>query len=130
MKEVVDGDQPQRHEVTRILDEMFKIAKKDMEGEPVVDYDGQMSELRISAPYFAFFLKWRATQELDERSKAIMPRLTSSPLAAADQSADAPGLSLSSKGSDRYADSGRASQWKSSVAKRKGWKDRRRKGKR
>lgn len=54
---VVD-DPPQKHEVTRVLDEMTKIAREQIDGEPVVDYDGELATLYISDPYFAFWLRW------------------------------------------------------------------------
>jgi hypothetical protein len=50
IRSVIASPPPQRHEVTRVLDEMTKIAKR-MEGEPVVDWDGgSMSTLHISDP--------------------------------------------------------------------------------
>ena len=49
---------PQRHEVTRVLEEMSKIAREKIEGEPVVDYDEELSTLYISEPFFAYFLRW------------------------------------------------------------------------
>ncbi|NEW75059.1 ATP-binding protein [Streptomyces rhizosphaericus] len=58
LKEVLSSDAPQRHEVTRILEEMTKIATNEIEGEPVVDYDVELGKLYISDPYFAFFLRW------------------------------------------------------------------------
>ncbi|MET7906527.1 ATP-binding protein [Streptomyces sp. NPDC005355] len=58
LRDVLSSEVPQRHEVTRVLDQMTKIAKEDIEGEPVVDYDGGLSTLHISDPYFAFYLRW------------------------------------------------------------------------
>jgi hypothetical protein len=58
LKDVLSSDSPQRHEVTRILEEMTKIATNEIEGEPVVDYDVELGKLYISDPYFAFFLRW------------------------------------------------------------------------
>jgi hypothetical protein len=37
---------------------MGKIAKENIEGEPVVDYDAELSTLYISDPFFAYFLRW------------------------------------------------------------------------
>lgn len=51
-------DPPQKHEVTRVLDEMSKIAREQIEGEPVVDYDASLATLYISDPYFAYWLRW------------------------------------------------------------------------
>lgn len=49
---------PQKHEVTRVLDEMTRIAREQIEGEPVVDYDSELATLYISDPYFAYWLRW------------------------------------------------------------------------
>jgi hypothetical protein len=49
---------PQRHEITRVLEEMSKIAREQIDGEPVVDYDVELSTLHISDPFFAYFLRW------------------------------------------------------------------------
>ena len=59
LQEVLADDLPQRHEVTRVLVAMTKIARK-MEGEPVVDYDEEYEILHISDPFFAFYLRWGA----------------------------------------------------------------------
>jgi hypothetical protein len=58
LREVLTSEMPQRHEVTRVLDQMTQIARKRIEGEPVVEYDDEMSTLHISDPYFAFYLRW------------------------------------------------------------------------
>jgi hypothetical protein len=47
------SDQPPRtHEVTRVLDEMTKIAREQI--------DGELATLNISDPYFAYWLRWGA----------------------------------------------------------------------
>ncbi len=51
-------DPPQRQEVTRVLEEMSKIAREQLEGEPVVDYDAELGTLFISDPFFAYYLRW------------------------------------------------------------------------
>ncbi len=58
LRQVIQGDPPQRHEVTRVLEEMAKIAKEQIEGEAVVDYDAELATLYISDPFFAYFLRW------------------------------------------------------------------------
>jgi len=58
LREVLDGDLPQLHEVTRVLVVMSKIAREKLEGEPVVDYDEDYQTLHISDPFFAFYLRW------------------------------------------------------------------------
>jgi hypothetical protein len=59
LRELLD-DPPQRHEVTRVLEEMSRIARESIEGEPVVDYDEKMSTLYIADPFFAYYLRWGA----------------------------------------------------------------------
>lgn len=44
--------------VLRVLEEMSKIARDRLVGEPVVDYDTELSKLYISDPYFAYYLRW------------------------------------------------------------------------
>lgn len=58
LRDVLDSELPQRHEITRVLDQMTQIAKEKVEGEPVLEYDDQLSTVHISDPYFAFFLRW------------------------------------------------------------------------
>jgi hypothetical protein len=57
LRKVLASEAPQRHEVTRVLDEMTKIAKR-IEGEPVIEYDEELDMIYISDPFFAFFLRW------------------------------------------------------------------------
>jgi hypothetical protein len=58
LRDVMAEDPPQRHEVTRVLEEMSKIAREQIEGEPVVDYDSDFATLHISDPFFAYYLRW------------------------------------------------------------------------
>ncbi|MDN6704686.1 hypothetical protein [Corynebacterium glyciniphilum] len=55
---LVDGDMPQKHEITNILESITAICRDQIEGEPVLEYDRDVRTLYISDPYFAFFLKW------------------------------------------------------------------------
>jgi hypothetical protein len=50
-------DEPQQHEVTRVLEKMDEIAK-DRPGEPVIDYMKNIGELHLVDPFFRFYLKW------------------------------------------------------------------------
>jgi hypothetical protein len=59
IREIISGDPPAGHEVTRVLDEMTKIARKG-KGEPVVDYMSEERELHIADPFFAYYLRWGA----------------------------------------------------------------------
>lgn len=56
LRAVLRDDVPQAHEVTRILEKMSEIARNEIEGEPVVDWDS--SYLHISDPFFAYYLRW------------------------------------------------------------------------
>ncbi len=49
---------PAAHEISRVLDKMTEIAKRDIEGELVVDWDKSYSTLHVSDPFFAYYLKW------------------------------------------------------------------------
>jgi hypothetical protein len=73
MREIMSEDPPRGQEIVRVLDEMSKIAREQIEGEPVVDYDTELMTLHISDPYFAFFLRWRAQDELAGRVESINP---------------------------------------------------------
>jgi hypothetical protein len=58
IKDVLRSDAPAHHEVTRVLEKMAQIARDDIEGEPVVDYDDERNTLFISDPFFAYYLRW------------------------------------------------------------------------
>lgn len=58
LREVLDSDLPQRNEVTNVLDQMTRIAKNRIEGEPVIEYDAEYSTLHLIDPYFAYYLRW------------------------------------------------------------------------
>ncbi len=58
LRELLTTDVPQRHEVTRVLEEMARIARDKIDGEPVVDYDEALATLHIADPFFAFYLRW------------------------------------------------------------------------
>jgi len=58
LRKVLAEEAPQRHEVTRVLDQLTEIAKTKIEGEPVVEFDESLDMIYISDPFFAFFLRW------------------------------------------------------------------------
>lgn len=58
LKDVLTDQLPQAHEVSRVLDQMSRIAREEIEGEPVVYWDKDYSTLYISDPFFAYYLKW------------------------------------------------------------------------
>lgn len=71
LRNVLASDLPQRHEVTNILDQMTKIAREKIEGEPVLEYDNEYSTLYIADPFFAYYLRWapESLKELSVRPK-------------------------------------------------------------
>jgi hypothetical protein len=50
-------DEPQQHEVTRVLEKMDEIAK-ERNGEPVIDYLKVRRELHLVDPFFRFYVRW------------------------------------------------------------------------
>lgn len=52
-------DEPQQHEVTRVLEKMDEIAKT-RNGEPVLDYVKDQRELHLVDPFFRYYVKWGA----------------------------------------------------------------------
>lgn len=50
-------DEPQQHEVTRVLEKMDEIAK-ERDGEPVIDYLKKQKELHLVDPFFRFYVRW------------------------------------------------------------------------
>jgi hypothetical protein len=58
IKEILTDDVPQAHEVTRVLEQMAKIASKEEMSVKVLDWDDEEQKLHITDPFFAFFLKW------------------------------------------------------------------------
>lgn len=68
LRNVMESDPPQRHEVTRVLDEMTRTARERIAGEPVLEYDDQLSTLYIADPFFAFYLRW-ADHDLKSESR-------------------------------------------------------------
>lgn len=58
LKKVLAENIPQGHEITRVLSKMDEIAKDELHGEPVIDWDKENTKLYISDPFFAFYLRW------------------------------------------------------------------------
>jgi len=58
MRKVLSENIPQGHEITRVLSKMDEIAKEELHGEPVIDWDKDNTTLYIADPFFAFYLKW------------------------------------------------------------------------
>lgn len=71
LREVLDEEPPQRHEYTRVLEQMSDIAHKMMWdeanerfiGDPVLEFDAELGTVHISDPFFAFQLRWAIRPE-------------------------------------------------------------------
>lgn len=58
LRDVLATDLPQRHEITNVLEQMTRIARDEIEGEPVLEYDTDYATLHLVDPYFAYYLRW------------------------------------------------------------------------
>lgn len=58
IRNILDDDLPQAHEVSRVLEQMAKISSTDESSVPVIDYEKDDRKLHITDPFFAFFLRW------------------------------------------------------------------------
>jgi hypothetical protein len=58
LKNILKNQIPEAKEIIRVLYLMTEISKTEIEGEPVVDYDKELSKLYISDPFFAYYLRW------------------------------------------------------------------------
>ena len=58
IKNRLDEDPPQKHEVTRVLDKIAEISYTDTSSTPVIDWQREDNIITITDPFFAFFLKW------------------------------------------------------------------------
>jgi hypothetical protein len=58
LRNILASDLPQRHEITNILEQMTRISREKIVGEPVLEYDSEYSTLYIADPFFAYYLRW------------------------------------------------------------------------
>lgn len=58
IRNIIVGDPPQKHEVSRVLDKIAEISYTDASSTPVIDWQRNDDIITITDPYFAFFLKW------------------------------------------------------------------------
>lgn len=58
IREIIDEDLPQRHEISRVLEQIADISYTDSSSTPVIDWQKDDDILTITDPFFAFFLKW------------------------------------------------------------------------
>lgn len=60
IRDLLESNVPEAHEVSRVLEKMAEIASSDEASTPVIDWDKEDRELHVTDPFFAFFLKWGA----------------------------------------------------------------------
>jgi hypothetical protein len=65
LRQVLSDQVPRKHEVVRALGHMSRIAKEDLQGEPVIEWDGE--RLFITDPFFMFYLKWAVAKQFRVR---------------------------------------------------------------
>lgn len=58
IRDVIDGQLPQLHEVARVLKHMAKIAATDQSSTPVIDFEESEKKLHVTDPFFAYYLRW------------------------------------------------------------------------
>lgn len=71
LRKVLEDGAPQRHEYTRVLEQMSAIAKEMVweeehqrfNGDSALDYDANLGKLHISDPFFAYQLRWTVRRE-------------------------------------------------------------------
>lgn len=65
IKEIIDDQSPQLHEVARVLKHMSEIAATDRSSTPVIEFDEEEKLLHITDPFFAFYLRWGRFNDYD-----------------------------------------------------------------
>jgi hypothetical protein len=81
LREVLADEPPQRHEYTRVLEQMSEIARKTVweeehqryRGDPVLDFDSELGILHVSDPFFAFQLRWAVRRTNGFPQQPLMP---------------------------------------------------------
>lgn len=58
IRDIIDGQLPQMHEVARVLKHMARIAATDQSSTPVVDFEESDQKLHVTDPFFAYYLRW------------------------------------------------------------------------
>lgn len=60
---VAEGGVPQKHEVVRALAHMTTIAKKNIPGEPIIEWVAKEDTLYITDPFLMFYMKWARSKK-------------------------------------------------------------------
>lgn len=63
---LAEGTIPQKHEVVKALSQMTRIAKKEIEGEPILEWVQSDGKLYITDPFLLFFMKWSSRHHLGQ----------------------------------------------------------------
>lgn len=58
IRELLESNVPEAHEVSRVIEKMTEIASSEEASTPVIDWDKSERELHVTDPFFAFFLRW------------------------------------------------------------------------
>ena len=69
---LTSGSMPAKHEVTAALTNMSKIAKKEIEGEPPLEWVESDDSLVITDPFLLFYMKWAAEHRDSEIEPAFL----------------------------------------------------------
>lgn len=73
LKKVLGDQTLQKHEVVRTLSHMSKIARENIPGEPVIEWDSKDGNgmLFITDPFLMFFLKWSIASKFNKRDRIM-----------------------------------------------------------
>lgn len=63
---LAEGTIPQKHEVVKALSQMTRIAKKEIEGEPILEWVQSDGKLYITDPFLLFFMKWSSQHHIGQ----------------------------------------------------------------
>jgi hypothetical protein len=59
LRDVLDSELPQMHEVSRVLEKLAEISYNAGASTPVIDWDSDDDLLTVTDPFFAFYLRWK-----------------------------------------------------------------------
>lgn len=73
-KKILVGKLPEKNEFTNVLKQMSKIAKENIQGEPVLEWDEVREMLHITDPYFLYYLRWAPADSKALSKTRMSPR--------------------------------------------------------
>jgi hypothetical protein len=59
LRDVLDSELPQMHEVSRVLEKLAEISYNAGASTTVIDWDSDDDLLTVTDPFFAFYLRWK-----------------------------------------------------------------------